>query len=109
MKIVLTINWVLITLLSIATGLFKVLQQEADIELFKAIGFSSLATNLLGVIQLIGGILMIRKKSRKAGAYTMIPTFVVASIAVFANEMMVFGFISLVFIAMAYGVVYKER
>lgn len=109
MKPGLKINWILVTLLSIATGVFKVLQQEADIELFKAIGFTETMTLLLGIIQLVGGILLIPKKTRKTGGYIMIPTFIIASIAVFANAQYVFGFVSLLFIVMAYLVIFMEK
>ena len=109
MKIVFTINWVLTTLLSIATGVFKLLQQEADIELFSAIGFTEIMTTILGAIQLIGGILLIPAKTRKLGAYIMIPTFIIASIAVFANHLIAFGIVSLLFIAMAYLVILMEN
>lgn len=109
MKTLLKINWVLVTLLSIATGVFKILQQEADIELFKAIGFPAAATTALGVVQLVGGVLLVTKKFRTTGAWVMIPTFVIASIAVFVNQMMVFGIVSLLFIGMAYLVIVMEK
>lgn len=109
MKTALKINWVLTLLLSISTGLFKILQQETDIELFATIGMNATATSLLGVVQLIGGLLLIPKKTRVKAAWLMIPTFILASVAVFANAMVVFGIVSLLFIAMAYGVVYMEK
>lgn len=109
MKIFLTVNWILTTLLSISTGVFKLLQQEADIQLFEKIGFNTTATTILGLIQLIGGILLIPAKTRKLGAYIMIPTFILASIAVFANGMTGFGVVSVLFIVMAYLVVVREN
>ncbi len=109
MKTVFTINWILTLLLSIATGVFKLLQQEADIELFSAIGFTETMTTALGAIQLLGGILLIPAKTRKLGAYIMIPTFIIAAIAVFANNLIGFGIISLLFIAMAYLVIIMEN
>lgn len=109
MKTLLTVNWILTTLLSISTGVFKLLQQEADIQLFEKIGFNTTATTILGAIQLIGGLLLIPAKTRKLGAYIMIPSFVLASVAVFANGMMGFGIVSILFIAMAYLVVVREQ
>ena len=108
MKIFLTVNWILTTLLSISTGVFKLLQQEADIQLFEKIGFNTTATTLLGLVQLIGGLLLIPAKTRKWGAYIMIPTFLLASVAVFANGMTAFGIVSVLFIAMAYLVIVRE-
>ena len=43
------------------------------------------------------------------GAYIMIPTFILASVAVFANGMMGFGVVSILFIVMAYLVIIKEN
>ena len=109
MKILYKINWVLLILLSISTGVFKILQQEADVKLFEVLGMSAFLTTLLGVVQLLGGILLIISKTRKQGALIMIPTFVLASIAVFMNHMVVFGFVSLVFILMAFWVYSTEN
>lgn len=109
MKTALKINWVLVTLLSLSTGIFKLLQQEADITLFEKIGFSVTMTTILGVIQLVGGVLLLPAQTRKLGAYTMIPTFIIASVAVFANQQVTFGIVSLLFIAMAYLVVVMEQ
>lgn len=109
MNIALKINWILTVVLSIATALFKLTQQDADIALFEKIGFNETATTILGGVQLIGGVMLILSKTRTWGAYLMIPTFIVASIAVFANDMMAFGVVSLVFIVMALLVVYMEN
>lgn len=109
MKIVLRVNWILTILLSTATGVFKILQQKADIELFAAIGFDNTMTTILGVIQAIGGLLLIPNKTRKIGAYIVIPTFVIAPVAVFANQLMVFGIVSLLFIVMACLVIVMEN
>ncbi len=109
MRIFLKVIWVLTILLSIATGLFKLLEQEADVVLFEKIGFTPFMTMLFGGLQLVGGVLLIFKQSRVIGAFIMILTFSIASIAVFANKMYPFGIVSLIFIAMAYSVLYKER
>ncbi len=109
MKWFLRVIWILTILLSVSTGLFKILQQEADIALFEKIGMDAMMTTVLGIIQLIGGLMLIPKKSRRWGAFIMIPTFVLASIAVFANSMIAFGFISLIFILMALAVIYMEN
>lgn len=109
MKVVLKVNWILVTLLSISTGIFKLLQQKAGIELFEKIGFTPIATTLLGVVQLFGGLMLILPKTRKLGAYIMLPTFIIASVAVFANNMIPFGIVSLLFILMVYFVVIMEN
>jgi len=105
MKVFFKVVLVVTILLSIATGVFKLLQQEADIQLFQVLGFNAVWTTILGAVQVLGGVLMIFPKYRAVGAYIMIPTFMIASLAVFMNQMWVFGIISLIFIAMALLVV----
>ncbi len=89
--------------------MFKLMQQQADIDLFKAIGFTDSMVIIFGAVQLIGGLLLIPSKTRQLGAYIVMITFVIASIAVFANQLIVFGIVSLVFIVMAYLVIIMER
>ena len=109
MNLALKINWILTTLLSIATGVFKLMQQKADIDLFQAIGFKPNMVFILGIIQCIGGVLLIPKQTRKYGAFIMIPTFIIASAAVFANHMLVFGMVSILFIIMTILVLVMEK
>lgn len=109
MKLALKINWILTILLSISTGIFKLLQEKADIELFAKIGLDATGTTILGAIQLIGGLMLLPPRTRSIGAWVMTATFVVASIAVFANKLIVFGIVSLLFIVMAQLVIYMER
>ena len=85
------------------------MQQEADILLFEKIGIGVTGTTILGIVQLIGGLLMVFPKTRKMGAWVMLPTFILASIAVFANQMYAFGIVSILFIAMVGLVVYWEN
>jgi hypothetical protein len=101
MKITSKIILTLTILLSIATGMFKILQQKADIELFNRIGIGVVGTTGLGIIQLAGGILLIFPKYRKLGATIMVVTFLLAAVAVFANQMFIFGMVSILFIGMA--------
>ena len=109
MKLFLKIVWILTILLGVATGLFKILQQPEDILLFEKIGINATGTTIIGVIQLIAGLLLIPARTRKWGAYVLIPTFIIASVAIFANELWVFGIVSLLFIVMAVGVIIMEN
>ncbi|WP_299535063.1 hypothetical protein [Ulvibacterium sp.] len=108
MKLLYKINLILLIALSLATGVFKILRQEADIELFKVLGMTAALTAGLGIAQVMGGILLVFSKTRKYGALLMIVTFLLATIAVFMNGMMVFGTVSLLFILMARWVYFRE-
>ena len=109
MKAALTINWLLTMVFSISTGVFKLIQQEADMQLFEKIGFSAFATTALGAVQVAGGIMLMFQRTRIPGAWLMLLTFILASIAVFANGLFAFGGASLIFIVMAGLVIYMEK
>lgn len=101
MKIVNTILLVILILLSISTGLVKIFEMEDEMVLFRGAGISDTLTLLFGIIQTIGGILLIPTKTRRIGALIMAITFTLATIVVFINGMLVFGFSSILFIALA--------
>jgi len=109
MNILYKINWILLFLLSLATGAFKLLQQEEDILLFETLGMNATLTTFLGLVQFIAGILLIPAPTRKLGSLIIIPTFILASIALFINKMIPFGVASLIFIFMAYWVYSVEK
>ncbi|WP_282162971.1 DoxX family protein [Ulvibacterium marinum] len=109
MKLLYKINLILLIVLSLATGVFKILRQEADIELFKVLGMTATLTFGLGIVQVLGGLLLIPVQTRKYGALLMMATFVLASLAVFMNGMVVFGLVSLLFILMTFWVYQVEK
>jgi uncharacterized membrane protein YphA (DoxX/SURF4 family) len=96
-------------LLSVATGGVKLFSFEADIEVFASIGFSPTATLLFGVVQVIGGLLLIFDQTRKIGAGVMALTFVIATIALFASGTTAFGVFSILFILLALVPFLPER
>lgn len=91
----------ILVLLSLATGITKLIQMPEEMELFRHAGFSDAMTMIFGAIQVLGGILLIPTKTRKIGALIMMMTFIIASIVVFIKGMMAFGLVSLLFIALA--------
>jgi hypothetical protein len=56
---------------------------------------------LVGLVQAICGVLLLKENFRKYAAITLAITYVVASAAVFASGMIPFGIVSLLFIGMA--------
>ena len=101
MTIALWINRVLLTLLSISTGAVKLARMEDEMRIFLEAGFSETLIVAFGVLQLVGGILLIPNRTSRIGAWVMLPTFAVATGVVFINGMVPFGVASLLFIAMA--------
>lgn len=101
MNAVKKVNLVLLVLLSLSTGVVKIIGLEADVKIFASMGFSYAATVFFGVIQTIGGILLIFPKMRRAGAVIMVITFCIATAGVFISGMTGFGIFSILFICMA--------
>ena len=101
MKALAWVNRVLLTGLSIMTGVVKLAQMEEEMVIFRTIGFPDGLTMAFGLVQLIGGILLLPPKTTNLGAWIMTPTFVFATGVLFANSMVTFGVVSILFIAMA--------
>jgi len=101
MTVALWINRVLLTALSLMTGAVKLAGMEDELRIFREAGFSDGLIVAFGVLQLVGGVLLIPNRTSRVGAWVMLPTFAVATGVVFINGMVPFGVASLLFIAMA--------
>lgn len=109
MKIV---NYILLStliLLSLATGMTKIIQMPEEMALFSNAGFSDSLTILFGVIQVVGGFGLVLNRTRKTGAMIMGLTFTIATIVVFVNQMILFGWFSVLFIALALYFVFRPQ
>lgn len=92
---------VVLVLLSVATGVTKLIQLPAEMALFGGAGFSVAAILIFGVVQVAGGLAVAHPRTRRTGAWVMAATFVVATGVVFLAGMVGFGLFSLLFIALA--------
>ncbi len=101
MKIALLINRGLLTLLSVMTGVVKLVQMHEEMVIFRQAGFPDGLTMAFGLVQLVGGLLLLPGATRRAGASIMAVTFVIATGVLFVNGMVPFGVFSLLFIASA--------
>lgn len=101
MKIALWVNRVALTLLSISTAGVKLAGMEEEMVIFRTVGFSDAMAMAFGVVQLVGGLLLLPPKTTRIGAWVMVPTFLFATGVLFANGMVPFGVVSLLFPAMA--------
>lgn len=101
MKILSWIAFAGLVLLSLATGLTKLVQLPAEMELFRSAGFEDVWTVAFGCLQLAGGLLLIFPASRRTGALIMMATFAVASWVVWTSGMKGFFVVSLGFIMLA--------
>lgn len=101
MKWAILTNRVLLTLLSISTGVVKLVQMPEEMEIFRAAGVPDGLTMAFGLVQLVGGLLLIPDRTLRIGAAVMIPTFVLATGVLFVNGLIAFGGFSLLFPASA--------
>ena len=101
MKALLWINRVASTLLSISTGAVKLARMDAEMVIFREVGFSDSMTIAFGALQLLAGLLLLPNRTTRAGAWCVLPTFLFATAVLFVNGMIPFGLGSLLFPAMA--------
>ena len=99
--LLLRINLILLILLSLSTGLVKLLRMQAEMDLFAKAGFGEQGVTALGLLQLMGGGMLFFAKYRRIGAAIMAASFILASAVVFIAGMIPFGFFSLLFVVMA--------
>lgn len=97
--IVVTALTYLLAALSAAAGIPKIMQMPQELGFLAALGFPALAVSMLGVVQLAGGVLLLLKKLRLAGAALAGLAFFVSSIAIFAGGNNTFGLVSLLPVA----------
>ena len=95
-----TILAYLLALLSVAAAIPKLLQMPQELGFLAAIGFSEIGVCMLGVVQLMGGVLLAVKRWRLAGAILAGLAFLVSSIAIFVAGNTTFGLLSLIPVAL---------
>jgi hypothetical protein len=78
MRIASTLVLVLLICLSLLSGVTKVALMPEDVEFFARYGFSSPLLMAFGATQLIGGVLMLFRRTRFAGAGIVALTFLVS-------------------------------
>ena len=100
-RIAALIGFAALVLLSLATGITKLVRLPAEMALFRAAGFSDPLTIAFGVVQTAGGVLLLWPPSRRIGAGIMVATFCVASWVVWTAGTIAFFVVSLLFILLA--------
>lgn len=78
MKIVSTIILVILILLAVSSGITKVTLMQRDVDFFGKYGFSDPILVAYGLVQLIGGVLLVFKKTRFFGAAIVAVTFLIS-------------------------------
>lgn len=94
-RIVTTIVSFALGLLSVAAGIPKIMQMPQELGFLSSIGLSGVGVSVLGVVQLLGGIMLLWSRTRLAGAVLAGLALLVSSIAIFGSGDPTFGLISL--------------
>lgn len=85
MKAVSTIILVVLILLAVSSGITKILLMQQDVDFFGKYGFSNPILIGYGLVQIVGGLLMMPARTRFVGAVIVAITFLV-SLAVILME-----------------------
>lgn len=97
-----TLNWILLALLGIAAGTSKMMQTPQEMEFFQGqMGYSSELIVAFGALQFLGGLLMVFKKTRLAGAILLGLTLFLSCIVIFMSGNIGFGMISVIPVLLA--------
>lgn len=108
MKILSYLIITIVALLSIAAGLAKVMQTPQEMEFLQGAGLSPGLIIVFGLVQILGGLLLIPRKTRRVGAVIAASAFVASTALILMGGNLAFGLISLLPIALAGIVVYQS-
>ena len=103
MKIFLNIALVILVFLAVSSGLTKIMLLEQEVEFFSEYGFNHSILMLFGIVQLVGGILLVLLKTRMVGAIVVAITFLISAVMlILAQSWLITAitFISLVMLGM---------
>lgn len=96
MKILNIVLVVLITLLSIAAGIAKVMEMPQEVQFLNQFGFNSTLVIAYGLVQILGGVLLAVPKTLKLGAIITVLAFSLSTILLFVSGDFIFGLVSLI-------------
>jgi len=107
MKIVSIAILAVLIFLAISSGVTKILLMEQDVVFFAKYGFTNPVLIAYGTIQLIGGFLLLPKKTRFVGAVTVAITFLISMIALLMDGHTPVGIVTAV-ATLLLGVIAKQ-
>ena len=107
MKIINLLIVVIIALLSIAAGLAKVMQTQQEMEFLQGLGLNSFLIVGFGLVQIIGGVLLVPKRTRMPGAILVALALVVSTALIFIGGNFAFGLFSIMPIALVGVIIYQ--
>lgn len=109
MKIINILIITVVVLLSIAAGIAKLLQTPQEMEFLQGVGLSSALIFKFGVVQVLGGILLVLPKTRTPGAILATAAFFVSAALIFMGGNLQFALISLLPVALGSVVIFQSK
>jgi len=104
-----TFNWILLALLGVAAGVAKILQMPQEMAFFQGeLGYSSRVIVVFGIFQLVGGLMVVIKKTRLPGSILLGLTMFLSAIVIFMSGSILLGLVSLLPVLMADVVAWLE-
>jgi len=80
MKIAMKVILGILVFLAISSGITKIMLMPQETEFFSKYGFNNIMLIMFGVVQVVGGVLMVIPKTLVYGASAVIVTFVISLI-----------------------------
>ncbi len=94
MKTLLQINLVILVLLAISSGVTKIMLMPQEVQFFGSVGSSNLMLIILGVSQVVGGLMLALSKTRLIGAIIITITFIISAVVLFMSENIVVAIVT---------------
>lgn len=104
MRGILTANRWLIAAFGLASGLFKLMGGQADLDLFAKIGLGPGLVMAFGAAQALAALALLRPATRTAGAVALALCNAFATYGLWMSGVQPFGVISILFVVMALAV-----
>ncbi len=109
MKTLLTISTGFIAIFGLASGIYKLTGGEADLQIFARLGMGEIQVRAFGLIQALAGCALFYRPLGVVAASVLTACNALATAGLFAARVQPFGWISLVFVAMAIGAGFWAR
>ena len=107
MKVVYMIILVVLILLAVSSGATKILLMQQDVDFFGKYGFSDLILVIYGLMQVIGGLLLVFTRTRFVGAAIVAVTFLISLVVILMEGNIPVGIITVIAILLL-GVIMKQ-
>ena len=108
MKILNKIILFVLVLLAVFSGVSKIMLMPQEVQFFAKYGFNNIILIAFGIIQVIGGLLLLLPKTRIMGAVIIIVAFLISALVLFLSGNLAMVLVTLIFVCLA-DIVIREK